>query len=69
MKRVFRDCREVTALVLAGQDRELGLAERWAVRLHLQICKACPRFAQQVRLMQQALPRWRAYREAGEASE
>lgn len=69
MKRLFRNCREVTALVLAGQDRELGLAERWALRLHMQICAACPRFAHQARLMQQALPRWRAYREAGDAGE
>ena len=64
MKSLFRNCREVTELVLAGEDRRLGLVERVAVRLHLQICAACPKFARQVALMRQALPRWRAYRES-----
>ena len=62
---IFRNCREVTALVLAGLDRRLGPVERVAVRLHLQICAACPKFSRQVALMRQALPRWRAYRDGG----
>ena len=66
MKFLFRNCREVTALVLAGEDRRLGLVERAAVRVHLQICVACPKFARQVALTHQALPRWRAYRDGGE---
>jgi hypothetical protein len=66
MSFLNRNCREVTALVLARQERELGLVERLAVRLHLVICKACPRFARQVTLMQQAMPRWRAYRDSVE---
>jgi predicted anti-sigma-YlaC factor YlaD len=65
---LFRNCREVTELVLAGEDRRLGLVERLAVRMHLQICKACPPFARQVALMREALPRWRAYRDASDAS-
>jgi hypothetical protein len=63
MKFLQRNCREVTALVLAGQDRSLGLFERWAVRAHLKACAACPRFFRQVALLRTALPRWRAYRE------
>ena len=66
MRFLNRNCREVTALVLARQERELGLVERLAVRLHLVICQACPRFARQVALMQEAMPRWRAYRDSGE---
>jgi predicted anti-sigma-YlaC factor YlaD len=65
MSLLFRNCREVTELVLAGEDRRLGLVERLAVRVHLRICEACPKFFRQVALMQQALPRWRAYRDAG----
>jgi len=65
MKFLFRNCREVTALVLAGEDRPLGLVERLAVRVHMQICEACPKFTRQVALMRQALPRWRAYRDGG----
>ena len=64
-KFLFRNCRDVTELVLAGEDRKLGLIERAAVRLHLQICAACPKFMRQVALMRQALPRWRAYRDGG----
>jgi len=66
MRFLNRNCREVTALVLARQERELGLVERLAVRLHMVICKACPRFARQAALMQEAMPRWRAYRDSVE---
>jgi Putative zinc-finger len=57
------NCRQVTALVLAGEDRSLGFFERWAVRAHMKICAACPKFSRQVALMREALPRWRAYRD------
>ena len=63
---LIRDCREVTRLVLAGEDRQLGWFERVNVRLHLQVCAAGPRFSRQVALMRQALPRWRSYRDGGE---
>ena len=66
MKFLNRNCREVTALVLARHERELGPVERLAVRLHMVICAACPRFERQVALMRRALPRWRAYRDGGE---
>jgi hypothetical protein len=66
MSFLNRNCREVTALVLAGEDRALGFWERVAVRLHMAICEACPRFQRQVRLMHEALPRWRAYRESSD---
>ena len=64
MRFLNRNCREVTALVLARQDRALGFAERLAVRVHMLICKGCPRFERQVALMQQAMPRWRSYRDS-----
>jgi len=54
------NCREVTALVLAGEDRRLNLGERVGVRLHMLVCKACPRFTRQVTLMRRALNRWKA---------
>lgn len=57
------DCREVTRLVLEGEDRRLGWRERLGVRLHLAVCKACPRFVGQVALMRQAMARWRQYAE------
>jgi predicted anti-sigma-YlaC factor YlaD len=66
IKFLQRNCRQVTELVLAGEDRRLGFVERWVVQAHLKVCTACPRFHRQVALMRQALPKWRAYRESGE---
>jgi len=63
MKFLDRNCRQVTELVLAGEDRSLNFFERWAVRAHLKVCKACPIFYRQVGLMREAMPRWRAYRD------
>jgi len=57
------NCREVTELVLLGEERPLSLGERLAVRMHLLICKACPRFLKQVQLMRKASERWRHYSE------
>ena len=53
-------CREVTRLVLEGEDRKLSLPERLAVRLHLLLCDACQRFVAQTQLMRRALQQWRA---------
>lgn len=54
-----RSCRDVTRLVLEGEDRQLNLGERLAVRVHMLACAACPRFERQVRLMREATRRWR----------
>lgn len=62
--KLLPDCREVTRLVLEGEDRRLGWAERLRVRLHLRVCQACPRFVAQVALMREAMGRWKRY--AGE---
>lgn len=59
--RLRRTCREVTRLVLAGEDRALTRGERLVVRLHMMVCRACPRFERQVRFMRAAMGRWRAY--------
>jgi hypothetical protein len=58
-----RTCKEVTALLVAREDRELPLAERVALRLHLAVCKACPVFERQVLTMRNAFKRWRNYTE------
>jgi hypothetical protein len=58
-----RTCRQVTEMVLRSEDQRLRWHERVAVRLHLQICIACPRFLQQVQFMGQAMGRWRQYSE------
>lgn len=56
-------CRQATALILQGEDRPLTLAERVKLRLHLTICDPCPRFLRQVRVMHQAVDRWKHYRD------
>lgn len=61
-----RTCREVAALILAREDRALRLPERLAIRVHFLVCKACPRFEQEVLTMRQALGNWRNYREQDE---
>jgi hypothetical protein len=55
------DCREVTERTLRAQDMSLSWRERLGVRFHMLICKACPTFAKQVRLMEEASKRWRQY--------
>ncbi|WP_349743471.1 zf-HC2 domain-containing protein [Roseateles cavernae] len=59
-----RSCKQVTHLVLQAEDRALPLRERLAVRLHMLVCQACPRFADQVALMRSASKRWRTYSES-----
>ena len=57
-----RSCREVTRLVLEGEDRELTATERLALEMHWRICDACRKFREQAQLMRQAMTRWRSYR-------
>ena len=64
MRMFRRTCREVTRLVLEGEERRLGWVDRTAIRLHLMVCEACPRFMRQVEFMRHAMGRWRNYRDA-----
>ena len=54
-----RTCKEVTALVVAREDRDLSLADRLALRMHMAICDACPRFERQMLTMRNGLRAWR----------
>lgn len=62
-----RNCRDVTRLVLAGEDRRLGWFERLLVRSHMKVCRACPKFQRQVDLMRASFGAWRRYSEGGES--
>lgn len=48
-------CREASALIAEGADRELTSAERWALRLHLAYCSSCRRFRQQLAFLRRLL--------------
>ena len=58
---LMRSCKEVTALVIAREDRELPWMERAALRVHMAMCQACPRFERQVLTMRNAMKQWRRY--------
>ena len=60
---LMRTCQEVTALVIAREDRALPMYERLALRMHMAICQACPRFERQVFTMRNAMKQWRGYTE------
>jgi hypothetical protein len=69
MKPVYpfrRTCKEVSALLIASEDRELPLADRLALRLHMAMCQACPRFERQLLTMRNAMKQWRNYADADE---
>ena len=55
-----RTCKEVAALLVAREDRELPLAERVALRLHLAACRACPAFERQLQTLRNAMRQWRS---------
>ena len=56
-----RTCKEVAALLIAREDRDLPAVERVALRLHLAACRACPVFERQIVTMRNAMGRWRHY--------
>jgi len=62
-----RTCKEVTALLIAREDRALPWAERLALRFHLAACQACPRFERQVLTLRNAMKQWRHYTETDAA--
>lgn len=46
-------------MMIAREDRALPLGDRAALRLHLWVCKACPKFERQMLTMRQAMRVWR----------
>jgi hypothetical protein len=60
----MRTCKESSDLLIAREDQNLPMHERLALRLHLAICTACPRFERQLLTMRSAMKQWRNY--AGE---
>lgn len=61
MMPFHRSCREVTALVIAREDRALPWRDRLALRVHMAICEACPRFERQILTMRNVMKQWRNY--------
>ncbi len=57
----MRSCKEASALLIAREDQTLPLRESLALRLHLAICAACPRFERQLLTLRNAMKQWRNY--------
>jgi len=64
-----RTCREVAAILVAREDRDLGLADRVALRIHMVICDACPKFERQMLTMRNGLRQWRNYTAADDSAD
>lgn len=60
---LMRTCKEAAALVIAREDRQLSTLDRAALSMHLAICKACPKFENQVLTLRNAMKQWRHYTE------
>ena len=63
MMPLMRTCKEITALVIAREDQALPWRERLALRLHMSLCAACPKFERQVLTLHCAMQQWRSYQE------
>ena len=46
-------CRESVVLLSAAQDRPLNRTERWALRMHLLICRPCRAYRRQIARLRQ----------------
>jgi hypothetical protein len=51
------ECCEITRLVSEGLDRQLPLAQRLAVKVHMLYCTACRRYRGQLRALGEAIRR------------
>ena len=52
-------CKEASRLLSQQQDRPLGWLEGLKLRAHLALCDVCTRFSAQLRVMRQAMQRYR----------
>lgn len=53
--KLMINCREASRLVSEGLDRELPVADRATLRLHLAICTACTRLSRQLEFLRRAV--------------
>ncbi|MSQ70878.1 MAG: zf-HC2 domain-containing protein [Betaproteobacteria bacterium] len=51
-------CNQASRLLSDRQDRELARGERFALGMHLFICKACTNFDRQIGFLRRALHSW-----------
>ena len=49
------DCKQTSQLISQSLDRPLTMRERFALKVHLFVCKYCKRFSQQVQTLHVAI--------------
>ena len=52
-------CKNASHLISEMQDRELSTIERWKLKWHLAVCTMCMAFEKQMRILREAMRRYR----------
>lgn len=52
---LFGDCRSMTGLVSASQERSLSPWEKLGLKRHLMMCSGCRSFSRQIPFLRQAM--------------
>lgn len=55
----FVSCKNASHLISQMRDRELTAAERWKLKWHLAVCTMCMAFEKQMRILGEAMRRYR----------
>lgn len=50
----MRSCRDITALVSQGLDKQLSLSERLSIGVHVMMCSRCRNFQSQSKFIHEA---------------
>lgn len=51
-------CEDAAEVIIASQDRKLSWHEWLLLRLHLLVCKVCPRLIHQMAFIHRAMAQW-----------
>lgn len=57
--KIHLSCKDSVELIVASEDRALTAGERAALRMHLWMCRKCPKFLQQMQIIRRMLDRWK----------
>ena len=52
-------CKDASHLISQMRDRELTTVERWKLKWHLAVCTMCMAFEKQMRILAEAMRRYR----------
>jgi hypothetical protein len=55
----MRTCREISELASQREERPLSAAERFALYVHLPVCRGCRNFVRQLAFLRAAVRRYR----------